>query len=290
MMLLTRLILCFTLASTASTASFKCPVERPVPTGRFMFFNILHGGEDRLDRIVNYVRDSQLDFLGLSELNHFSDRKLQQFGASVGMPHTYFLYAKSGYHLGVVSKHPFDMISKETEELWHHGHIYVYLKALKVSIFVTHLSPHKSTVRRWEASKILETWQREMAPLLVLGDLNTLSPLYAAEHATLRSLFLSDPRLSKKFLDAEQNIDYVPMRMLLTELHDAGLGTSGYTVPTDLTDDSMHAARMRLDYALSSEKNRYIARTDDAQRTLSDHFPLVVQRCDFAQLKSGQEL
>jgi endonuclease/exonuclease/phosphatase family metal-dependent hydrolase len=251
-----------------------------------MFFNIFHGGESsgssRLQRITNYVQSQRLDFLGLSELNHFSERKLQKFGESVGMPHTFFLYTRHGYHLGVVSRHPFDLVSKETEEPWHHGHIYVYVKSLRVSVLVTHLSPHKSTVRRWESSKILETWQQEMAPLLVLGDLNTLSPLDAGDHASLRSIFLSDTRLSKKFLDEDLNIDYVPIRMLLSELHDAGLGTSGPTVPTDLTDDSMHAARMRLDYALSSEKDRYVAWTDNTKETrmLSDHFPLVVLRCD----------
>ena len=259
----------------------------PYPTQKLMFINILHGGQDnRTARILQFVKDESVEFLGLAELNTWNKQELQRFGEQIGMPHTYFLYTKHGYHLGVCSRHAFELVSKKTDELWHHGHIYVNVKALDISILVTHLSPHSSIVRRWEASQILATWQRQL-PLLVLGDLNTLSPLYASEHTKLElpGLFASRSPLRKKFLNDDGTIDYLPMKMLLSELHDCGIGTSTPTVPTSLTEDSMHAAPMHLDYALSSIKGGFIATTavNEDTSTLSDHYPLVVQRCEKEQ-------
>ena len=272
------------LRSTSSSVFPPCPTLRPHPKAQIIFYNVLHGGEDRLSNITAYIKShSALDFLALAELNHWGKDKLQRFGEELGMPHTYFLYTKHGYHLGIVSRHSFDILSKVTQQgLWHHGHIYVHVPRLDISILVTHLSPHKSTVRRWECTQILKTWDKQL-PLLVLGDLNTLSPLDAPTHDSLPDLFVNDTRLSQKFLNERSNIDYLPMEILLSgPLFDAGLVTGAMqSVPTGLTQDFMHAAPMRLDYALASQQNAFVAGVDSNEVTwlLSDHLPLLVQMC-----------
>ena len=92
-------------------------------------------------------------------------------------------------------------------------------------------------------------------------------------------------------------IDYAPMRALLDGgLVDAGHATSrrampegaegqsqqNHSVPTLINEDAMHAAAMRLDYALLSEPlhercavSAWITR-DGATDFLSDHYPLVL--------------
>ena len=260
--------------------TMSCPTNKPISSSKFMFYNILYGGQDRLDRIKSYIKIQQIDFLALSELNHWNQDQLQQFGEELDMPHTYFLTTNTGYHLGIASRYSLKIISKSTKPNWHHGFLYVHIQKLDISIFVTHLSPHSSQIRQWEASHVLKARVQKM-PLLVLGDLNTLSPLDVTKHSKLREIFLSDNRLKKKFLNTNNDIDYVPMEILLSELHDTSIQLQA-TVPTQLTEDFMHAASMRLDYALSSEKDVFFGYADINEETemLSDHYPIIVQKCE----------
>lgn len=256
-----------------------------------MFFNILHGGEERIFKIKSYIEDQKVTFLAMSELNHWKKEDLQKFGDELGLSYTLFLSTKHGYHLGVASYYPLILISKENDSFWHHGYIYVHVKQLNVGIFVTHLSPHNLIVRRWEASQILEIWQDTIphVPLLVFGDLNTLSPIDAIKHTHLPNIFMESTQLSSKFLNREMEIDYSPMNILLSKLSDTLLNIrfevdeerSSTSVPTGLTEDYMHAAPMRLDYALSSEINTYFSWIHKTEKTwsLSDHLPLIVQKC-----------
>jgi endonuclease/exonuclease/phosphatase family metal-dependent hydrolase len=299
-LMLARLVACLLVLHTGTTnagALHVCPPDTPSTTQKLMFYNILHGGGDRLPRLTAYINTKQVDFLALSELNHWDADRLQQFGNDLSLPFTYFLPTQHGYHLGIASRYSFELLSKHgrldahalpSTQQWHHGYIYAYVKHLDLSIFVTHLSPHSSEIRQFETTQILAKWRHQTHPLLVLGDLNTLSPIDidVAHPQRLVHLFQQDQRLSKKFLNENQQaIDYKPMEMLLSELHDTfnanGKGSRS-SVPTGLTNDFMHAAPMRLDYALSSVNATYYSWIDPEPWTVSDHLPLIVQRCDRA--------
>jgi len=131
---------------------------------------------------------------------------------------------------------------------------------------------------------------------IVLGDLNTLSPLDADAHrrdGLVEALATDETgRLQNKFLkpkgdDASEAADYDPMQMLLnTPLfdlavnEDAGGALAGYsTVPTEIDGiDPMHSAPMRIDFVLASPLVAPLSRARALQtaetHTLSDHYPV----------------
>ena len=101
---------------------------------------------------------------------------------------------------------------------------------------------------------------RERTPFVLVGDLNTLSPLDKAEHdaAGLTQKIRSGPyakQLSKKFLTkAKTAVDYTPMQLLLdAPLTDVGARGGGHSVPTSINADHMHFATLRLDYCLVND-------------------------------------
>lgn len=194
-------------------------------------------------------------------------------------------------------------------------------------ILLTHLTPRDARARARE-SELLAQRCAELSntPTLLLGDLNTLSPLddthYDADKIVGRVLD-GDARLRKKFLENPDGadycestlavatpgqasrvarIDYRPMQLLLSagmhdlswyaaEPNDGGdVGCGAERKPkfqatvgmTDVRDDNMHAAAMRLDYILGnravcrySKGPAYVVR-DEETLEISDHLPVLV--------------
>ena len=96
--------------------------------------------------------------------------------------------------------------------------------------------------------------------------------------------------MRQKFLvDDLSAPDFAPMQMILSSLIDLG-DPSDWSVPSSLKVDMMHAAKMRLDFALATSS--FMGLSDDHARlqahavhdtttmNLSDHLPLVVQRVE----------
>jgi endonuclease/exonuclease/phosphatase family metal-dependent hydrolase len=276
-------------------------------TRRLLHWNILDGGGSRRKGIARVLREGAYDIVTMNELNDFTAASFAHFGRQVGMGHTMFL-AKSRYHIGVLSRHPLHKIAKETGSEFMHGLLCV--RVLGLGLCVTHLNPHSSAKRAAEARAIVERYaEPELTgrrPFMLVGDLNTLSPIdrVAHEAAGLKNLIGNGPfkgPLSKKFLDAERTaIDYTPMQVLLdAPLHDIGAG-GGHSVPTAINADKMHFASLRLDYCLVSDglieagvcppdkgwrKKKQQRRQrptatlllDEKYGALSDHFPLEVR-------------
>ena len=186
-----------------------------------------------------------------------------------------------------------------------------------LALLLTHLSPHDAAHRALEAAAVARraaALDAAGVPVLVLGDLNTLSPLDAPAHARagLAARLAASPALARKFLAPGGAIDYAPMAALLAAglvdlAHPAppaaatapaaegggggggGDGEAaaavcaaepGVTVPTLGGADAMHAAPMRLDYALASPRAAALAagpaRAVGGAETgrLSDHLPV----------------
>lgn len=63
--------------------------------------------------------------MALQELNHWSEEQLQQVASDGwGHAHTSFLRTNTGYHLGLTSAVPFELIRRTTAG-FHHGMIHV---------------------------------------------------------------------------------------------------------------------------------------------------------------------
>ena len=242
------------------------------------------------------------------------------------------LEGATGYHLGLASRWPLALEEANFSAPFHHGVLIGQVAGIRVA--VTHLSPADAGARLREAEELVERGRRGGAArgLVLMGDLNTLSPLDAPEHEAigLAARLAADPALARKFLRpaTELGIDYAPMATLLRGgLHDAGHATSqraarelaplapppedsatgavdgaadgagpssassaaraaarelhNHSVPTLINEDAMHAAPMRLDYALLSPAlaascvvTSRLVRDADTER-LSDHYPLL---------------
>ena len=220
--------------------------------------------------------------VGFNELNGWDAAPgMRGRGAAWGYPHgELFVTRRSRYLVGVLSRHPIEVVATE-EDGFCHGLLHV--RILGVNYVITHLTPRNAADRELEAALVAARVRQVREPLSLMGDMNTLSPLDREWHtaAGLLPVLLDTPLLRRKFVSAEGAINYRPMQTLL----DAGLtdlgprGASEYSVPTAANADIAHAARMRLDYLLANpafvalKPATRIVR-DAATDALSDHYPV----------------
>ena len=213
------------------------------------------------------------------------------------------------FNIGLLSKTPLRRTTEAHGSTFFHGLLCGALPLMgDLTVCVTHLTPHAPSARLQEAQALRRLLSgHAQRPLLLLGDLNTLSPADAAAHrASGLAARLAESRTLRKFSDGTA-LDYSAFEALtsseaseglghasdaasaLTDLHHHTVATSGaYTVPTSRGGDPRHAAPMRLDYALSNRAlleqcgragafSRII--TTEEVGALSDHYPVHVRIC-----------
>ncbi len=250
---------------------------------KLLYLNIFEGCRDpvRLAQIRGFVRKRAPDVLGLSELNGWTAQTLTSFRLATDFSDAVFCRTRTGYHLALLSKRKFLRTSIVTRGFWH-GLIVADLPfrrgALTVSI--THLDPRSEESRIKEARRICTHLAGRRAVLM--GDLNSLS---LKDIRNVRARFLAMKRAGlNKFGDTCLRFDVTAMFQNAGFVDAVRLFHPGleYSVPTPISKDSAHFARLRLDYAYISKplKPRLlradILRTPMTQR-LSDHYPLVLE-------------
>jgi endonuclease/exonuclease/phosphatase family metal-dependent hydrolase len=235
-----------------------------------------------LNALGAWLAGQAYDVVGLNELNGWErSPDIHGRGASWGYPHAaLFVTEHSPYFVGVLSKYPVTVVATRSAG-FHHGLLHVRIRG--VHYLITHLSPADAARREAEASMLADLVRGLVGPVVVMGDLNTLSPLDREHHVAARlvDVLRGDATLRRKFLTADGTIDYRPMQRLL----DAGLCDPGslaadqHTVPTIVNQDHAHAARMRLDYilvnaALLARRPRVRVLHTEQVQSLSDHYPV----------------
>ena len=255
---------------------------------RILQYNVLDGCEndpERLGRLGAWLRAQAADVVGLNELNGWDAppciaARAAEWGYTAAELN---VTGRSDYFVGVLARHPVTPVGKR-EVGFAHGLLHV--RICGVHFLITHLTPGRAADRENEAAIVAEIVGPITEPLVLMGDLNTLSPLDRDLHerGNLRELLQSDAGLRSKFLNAAGDINYTPMQRLL----DAGLTDLGadvpvrHTVPTAVNTDKMHAAPMRLDYMLANAAFAESAgparplHSADTDR-LSDHYPVGCQ-------------
>ena len=105
---------------------------------RIISYNVLHGGEgcgeDRLVRLQKWFRYGsqdademtcpaipRYDFAAFNECNGWQ-KDMERIAKGFGFPHYCLLKAKTGYHIGFMSRFPFDA-EKIIDAPFHHGRI-----------------------------------------------------------------------------------------------------------------------------------------------------------------------
>ena len=296
---------------------------------RAVFWNINLAKETRrLNRIGQVLQNAFV--VGLCEVN-WSPAATAEQAAKWGFPH-HLLSRGDGSHrfnLALLSKSPIIQVASAQphEKPFFHGALCGALPEHgHLVVCVTHLTPGAPHLRLEEAKSLRHTLLpsalataaassngKRRPPLLLLGDLNSLSPRDAAAHTKIGlAKRLSRTRSWSKF-SVNERLDYSILTALteqvlggpegdvgLIDLQAEPLGGEGdaddyyeehgVTVPTERGGDKAHAAPMRLDYALGSSTlrsrcpsatARILSDTSDGEAgELSDHFPIEAWVCD----------
>lgn len=253
---------------------------------KILQYNILEGCKDdpaRLARLGQWLKKRSCDVVGLNELNGWDQPpSMAQRARAWGYPYSeLFIPQRSHHYLGVLSKHPIRIV-RAYEKPFHHGALHVRIKAL--NFIITHLTPVDVKARKQESAFLKKIAAEISGPLVLMGDMNMLSPLDRQQHrqAGLVRVCRADPVLKRKFLAENETIDYDCMAQLLgCGLIDlCSLRETGFSVPTPSNQDRQHAVKMRLDYILVNQA--FIARRraraqvirDKELDALSDHYPV----------------
>lgn len=258
-------------------------------------YNILEGACEepaRLHGILSWLKQQDADVVTLNELNGWESH-MASHAHEAGYDYA-TLHKTQGcsYHVGVMTRRPHEVLIRENRP-FHFGLLGISCDG--ITFLITHLIPHSSEQRLGEARRIGQLAAAMPGPVLLVGDLNTLSPLDREEVEQPKALQIlrSTPKLTRKFLNAEGQPDYRPMEKLTAAgLTDLGAGQSGsHTVPTAANNDSAHALPMRIDYMMGNDAfiktwhyEIRVIRTP-ATDMLSDHYPV---ECKLTPRESNQ--
>jgi endonuclease/exonuclease/phosphatase family metal-dependent hydrolase len=149
---------------------------------KILHWNILDGcaEPDRLNAIGKFI--SNYDIVCLNELNDWNeDNKIERFAKQWDYPYFYLKQQSvTGHFVGVLSRVEFTIVAHNNEQVFHHGLLHISIDFIWTDIFITHLTPLSAEKRILEANEIVKRAKKvQDRPVLLLGDLNTLSQLDA---------------------------------------------------------------------------------------------------------------
>ena len=146
----------------------------------FVQYNILNGAHDltRRHRLCTWLRVQAADVVTMIELNFWNATELQSFGRQCGYPHTRLLVGNSPYRVGALSRTPIKLVAEHRNGFAHGA---LHFEARGWHFVVTHLTPEGAKSALQEAKQLTERLRQTLdppdVPLVIMGDLNSLSPL-----------------------------------------------------------------------------------------------------------------
>ncbi|SDT78812.1 endonuclease/exonuclease/phosphatase family protein [Actinoplanes derwentensis] len=251
-------------------------------TLRLMTWNIKHGGGDRLQAIIQVIRDARPDVLCLQELlnyRRYGRRRLQELATATGMT-AHMAPSALAQPVAVLVRNPFKIL-RRTSVTWrlHHAaaEVVVETGAGPLTVVSTHLNPFSPSRRYREARWLAARHASADGLVVIAGDMNGLDPLgdHERELAGLPSLYRQrhlapDGTADTRAIAAFHEEGYTDL------WHTVGEG-DGRTVPTDYAGREFGA--VRLDYlmaspALAARAERLWSLRDETTATASDHYPV----------------
>ncbi len=254
-------------------------------------YNILNGGQDksnfsRFELITEIIRDIRPDVLVIQEAMRFSDDgnlAMHRFERETGL-RGFLAVAASGQHVAVFLN-PRLQVLATSYDVTHFHHAAVFVSVLtqeqeRLSIVGTHLCPYGEDNRLPEAL-YLANYARERELVLLLGDMNSLSP-HERHSRNIRALA---PRYRARYLLACEG--HKPATNVVRVLERASFidlwwqdrqSAPGYTAPTPLAK-GREFSHMRVDYIFATERlaktlvECAVVRNRKTDRA-SDHYPV----------------
>jgi exodeoxyribonuclease-3 len=238
---------------------------------RVMTWNILVGGQDRLDAIATVIRREQPDILALQELKGWTARRTHDFATQLNM-HAHLAPSIFGQPVAVLARRT---PTRTRSITWRLHHAAAVATIGDLTVVSTHLNPFSPERRRREATWLSACFFRTRQKVLIAGDLNSLDP--NTDHTEALA------RISAGYQRRHLRPDGTPDTRAIKAMLDAGFADVGSgigpTVPTDgLRKDEFGA--FRLDYLMASpplaKLTRYVSvLRDEVTDRASDHYPVV---------------
>ena len=169
-------------AADVAAACAAAPPVTPAPGDELrhvVHYNVLNGVHDlaRRHRLCEWLRAQHADVVTFNELNFWEQADLETFGQECGFRHALLLQTNSPYRVGALSRaDPITLVGKYLKGF---GHGALHFATGGWHFVVTHLTPHGGKEGLAEARLLLENIDSSVpadTPLLILGDLNCLSP------------------------------------------------------------------------------------------------------------------
>jgi|SRR3989344_1684955 len=253
-------------------------------TLKIVSYNIAEGGENRLNYIIDAIKQMNPDICGILEAVEWQNQKddIERTFNNTGYNIFHIAIANSKYNIAILSKIPVSIESIKE------GFRHVVLKATieggafnGLDMFFVHFSP-KLEENRLDELKVLLQKMNKSQKTIIMGDINSLSPHDPYDRKSLiRTL---QQKNIDKFGADELRFD------VINEIEKEGFKDAwihlnkpfDFSTPTPANKDPYHAAEIRIDYAFVSQnllekisgieivKNKT---TDMA----SDHYPIYLE-------------
>lgn len=281
-------LLLFTIVSCSKSSTkpeVKKVINNSAKTLTVLSYNILEGMKTDVSTnkqlFTAWVGIQNPDIFAIQEANKFTEESLNKLAKSYGHPYS-AIVKLTGYPVALTSKYPITAIERVNTGMTHG---FIIAKILDYNIVVLHLNPHNYEIRRSEIQIVLDkiTENKATNKLLVMGDFNSYSPLYAANFAngtlvnTLRQREIANP--GTKYLDNGELDFKVQQRVL-----DYGLLDIIYEFEKKDPQNAkiINPTTNKIDYIYCSndlistvESAHFIK--DDFTKVYSDHLPIIIK-------------
>lgn len=168
--------------------------EKDADKLRVVTYNIWDGFEKdsvRRDKFIHFMQQTVPDIVSLNELVGFKEKDLFDLAQAYGHPYAAIVKEK-GYPVGITSKYPIEVITKNVEDYWH-GMLHV--RTMGIDCIITHLNPFDWKYRLKEAHQIIcYIQQYQLKDYLLMGDMNSYSPIDANAMSHKDSLLETERR------------------------------------------------------------------------------------------------
>ncbi len=249
---------------------------------KIMTYNILLGGEDRLEHLMNTICAESPSVLCLQEANEFEQdnyKKLKTISEAAHLPYTALALGtkrKSGkqFHVATLSQYP--IVHESLLRGFHHACLHTILDTElgKLSFANVHLCPGNEETRVGEVERVIRT-QSEFQRAVILGDHNALSPLDYYEDQLPRfpqglQHFVKDKHAATDAITQILEAGYVDTA------YEKGYGNiSTFPSPLSHHKDGFH---FRIDYIfITPQLTKHLGQARVVNSNASDHYPYCVE-------------
>ncbi len=241
---------------------------------RVVSYNILYGGQDRLEKIAAVLRALEADIVGLQEANE--PAHVARLAEQLGMAHFVARSRNSPFHVALMSRFPIENpenLCNRCPHLWRSAlRATVPAGGAPLRVIVLHLAPgmraDREAVRQGELDElwpVLHAPEEAGRPALMMGDFNSTAPWHPHVSDGLRPAY-SGARIPRE---------------VIQRIRDAGWTDAVHRArPDDGTHSvSVASPTTRVDFiwlspALSDRLLDARVEALEIAREASDHYPV----------------